>query len=390
MVTVAERIKEWEAWAADLADKRATAKPPMRSAAAPHTEPAAASAAAMSTNMEEDSPLHVNRIAEAFDQLNKTSVQPAKRPMASDSDMESILRRLDWRAKCVVKPALSHEGNRSGFAATLWVKWSGQERRYQCTWEASKSLAREAAAAECSRDPDIMRQIDQLGPTATRRRVEEFIEKKRQAATATAAEEGDAEEWIAWFLDVDLGESAKEASEAATASAADDGNAEESNAWFLDVADVSGMLHEAATLPLAAEEGNAEDLGESPKEASEAATLPLAADDGNAEESIAWLSDVADVSGMLHEASYRLWERSGMHWPQDLGESPKEASEAVSTRVGGLQSRFAGNDLHAGVAGKPICGDIRMAVELEEEFWAEVHKNRQVWQEDCTPNKACI
>ena len=34
--------------------------------------------------------------------------------------------------------------------------------------------------------------------------------------------------------------------QAATASAADDGNAEESNAWFLDVADVSGMLHEAA------------------------------------------------------------------------------------------------------------------------------------------------
>ena len=41
----------------------------------------------------------------------------------------------------------------------------------------------------------------------------------------------------------------------------------------------------------------------------QAATLPLAADDGNAEESIAWLSDVADVSGMLHEASYRLWEQ---------------------------------------------------------------------------------
>ncbi|CAE7853579.1 unnamed protein product, partial [Symbiodinium necroappetens] len=192
--------------------------------------------------------------------------------MASDSDMESILRRLDWRAKCVVKPALSHEGNRSGFAATLWVKWSGQERRYQCTWEASKSLAREAAAAECLRDPDIVRQIDQLGPTAKRRRVEEFIEKKRQAATATAAEEGDAEEWIAWFLDVDLGESAKEASEdvwrldffqqAATASAADDGNAEESNAWFLDVADDVWRLdffQQAATLPLAAEEGNAEE-----------------------------------------------------------------------------------------------------------------------------------
>ena len=73
----------------------------------------------------------------------------------------------------------------------------------------------------------------------------------------------------------------------------------------------------------------------------QAATLPLAADDGNAEESIAWLSDVADVSGMLHEASYRLWERSGMHWPQDLGESPKEASE-VSKQEPGYISRPTG------------------------------------------------